>query len=97
MGNAYSRIVCDDMIMNCLNGLSVGLHPSHLCKQIYVKHAIYYARGVQATICGSRGSSAKNGGNKANEISIQLVDVIEKPNAAVGTNGPQSSRSIAVY
>lgn len=63
-------------------------HPT--CADRYMSSgAICYARGVQATICGGRGSSAKSVGNKANEISIQSVDDIEKPDAAVGTNGPQ--------
>lgn len=96
VGDGHSRVVRDDVVMNCLDGLSVGLHPTHLCRQIYVNRAICYACGVQATICGGRGSSVKSGGNKANEISIQSVDDIEKPDAAVGTNGPQTTRSITL-
>lgn len=43
MCNGHSRVMCDDVIMNCLNGLSVRLHPSYLYKRIYVNGAICYA------------------------------------------------------
>lgn len=36
MADGNSGVVCDDVVMNRLDGLSVGLHPSHLCRRIYV-------------------------------------------------------------
>lgn len=87
--DSYPRVVSDDVVVDRLDGLSVGLHPTHLRRRIYVCQTV----GTDCLLCSpssGRPSAAavdhprKSAGNKANEISIQSFGDIEKPDAACG-------------